>query len=124
MKKYRFSRVKLVNCIKKINVQLSHIEHIKYWEIMGPVLSGVFTTEAQNIISDQEKHLGFFFKQGKQVIFDPYAVERHSVIYYNISCKICKTARWVRNPYIGRLHFFLFNFILVPKATGLLNHAT
>ena len=76
---------------KKLEVQLTHLEHIKYWEILGPVLTGVFVMEALNIIADKTERFGLFFKQGKHVMFDPYVVDRHSTEYFNIYCKICKS---------------------------------
>ena len=96
------------NCklYKNLNVQFSHLEHIKYWEIMGPVRTGVFVNEAQNITSDKVEREGFFFKQGNQIIFDPYVVDRHSIEYYSINCKICKTHVGYEIPTLGG--FILF----------------
>ena len=96
------------NCklYKNLNVQLFHIKQIKYWEIIGPLVTGVFVNEARNITSDKIKRSGFFFNQGNTIVFDPYVVDDDSVTYYNVDCKICKTHVGYEIPTFGGFVIF------------------
>lgn len=70
-------------------VQISHMDKIKYWEILGPEFTGVLFEETKHIYQDRTSKDGFYFKKGDHVIFDPQVSGLYTTPYFDVHCKIC-----------------------------------
>ena len=52
------------NCkLKKKYVQLAHINNIRYWDIEGPVVSGVLFDEVKHVYRDKKEKKVFFLNR-------------------------------------------------------------
>ena len=76
---------------RKQKIQFAHIRNIIYWEVKGPVTSGVLFSDVKHVEIDKDPKKGFFYKSDNVVMFDPYVVGLHSTEFSDVSCKFCKT---------------------------------